>query len=96
MAILVEEEKKSVNWIGIAAALIIVVIVFFAGYYVFFKDPGVIDQIIPRDLQNVSQLTKTNINPKDVVGLPVFKTLQDFTTPLSLPQTGRDNPFKPF
>ncbi len=95
MAILIEEEKKSVNWIGIMSVIVIIGILFFASYYVFFTDPGVIDQIVPPDLQNVSQLSKTQINPNDVVNVPTFKLLQDFTTPLTLPPAGRGNPFKP-
>jgi len=96
MAILIEEEKKSINWVSIIAVGIIILLVFIGAYYVFFKDPGVIDQIVPRDLQNVSQLTKTNIDPTEVVNLPTFKLLQDFAAPLSLPSAGRDDPFKPF
>ncbi len=96
MAILIEQDKKSVNWISVIAVGVIILLLFMGAYYVFFKDPGVIDQIVPQSLQNVSQLTKTNIDPGEVVNLPAFKSLQDYTTPLILPQAGRSNPFQPF
>lgn len=96
MAILIEEEKSSVNWIGVTAGVIIVALLFSGGYYVFFKDPGVIDQIMPRTLQNVSGLKSANIDPNEVINLPTFKLLQDYSTQLPLPPVGnRNNPFSP-
>lgn len=95
MAIVLEEEKQPVNWIGIVAVIIIVTLLFAGGYYVFFKDPGVIDQVAPRSLENVSQLSRTGINPSEVVALPAFKLLQDYSSPTSLPSAGRSNPFRP-
>ncbi len=96
MAILVEEEKKQNNWVSIVSTIIIVILLFAGGYYVFFKNPGVVDQVVSPTLTSVSQLSQTKINPKDVVDLPAFKLLTDFSSPLSLPAAGRNNPFKPF
>lgn len=96
MAILVEEEKKSVNWVGILTALVIVGILFAGGYYVFFKDPGVIEGITaPKELQNITQLSKTNIDPNKIIQSAEFKNLRDLADPLNLPSAGRANPFKP-
>jgi hypothetical protein len=96
MAILVEEEKKPVNWVGIATAIIIIGILFFGAYYVFFKDPGVIEGLTaPKDLQNITQLSKTNIDPSKIIQSTEFKNLKDLADPLVLPSAGRANPFKP-
>ncbi|MDO8557528.1 MAG: hypothetical protein Q7R98_03675 [Candidatus Jorgensenbacteria bacterium] len=95
MAILLEEEKRPVNWIGITAGVIIVALLFAGGYYVFFSNPGVIDQVAPATLQNVSQLSNTSIDPTSILNLPTFKLLQDYSTPSSLPPAGRSNPFRP-
>jgi hypothetical protein len=96
MAILVEEEKKSVNWVGILTAIFIVGILFAGGYYVFFKDPGVIEGITaPKDVQNITQLSKTNIDPSKIIQSPEFKSLKDLADPLVIPSAGRSNPFKP-
>ncbi len=97
MAILIEEEKSSVNWVGVIAGVIVAALVLSGGYYIFFKDPGVIDKIIPpRTLQNVSGLSSSNIDPNEVINLPIFKLLQDYSTQLPLPPVGnRSNPFSP-
>lgn len=96
MAILVEEEKKPVNWVGILTALVIVFILFAGGYYVFFKDPGVIEGITaPKELQNITQLSKTNIDPSKIIQSAEFKNLRDLADPLVPPTAGRSNPFKP-
>lgn len=96
MAILVQEERKKTNWVGIISIIFIIAFLFAVGYYIFFKNPGVVDQVVSPNLASVSQLSQTKINPKDVVDLPAFKILTDFSAPLTLPQAGRGNPFKPF
>ena len=97
MAILVEEEKKPVNWVGILTVIVVVGVLFAGGYYVFFKDPGVIEGLTaPKDVQNITQLSKTNINPSEVLQSSDFKNLHDLADPLVLPSAGRANPFKPF
>jgi hypothetical protein len=96
MAILVEEEKKSVNWVGIATTIIIIGILFFGAYYIFFKDPGVIEGLTaPKEVQNITQLSKTNIDPSKIIQSTEFKNLKDLADPLVLPSVGRANPFKP-
>ena len=96
MAILVEEEKKSANWVGILTTVVIIGMLFAGGYYVFFKDPGVIEGLTaPKDIQNITQLSKTNIDPNKIIQSAAFKTLRDLADPLILPTAGRSNPFKP-
>lgn len=95
MAILVEEEKSKTNWVALLSITLIVGLLFAGGYYVFFKNPGVVDQVVSPSLASVSQLSQTKIDPREVVDLPAFKLLTDFSTPLTLPQAGRSNPFRP-
>jgi flagellar basal body-associated protein FliL len=96
MAIVLEEEKKQTNWIAIFSVIVILAIIFSVGYYVFFKNPSVIEQTtVPDKLQTLSQLSQANFDPQSVVGSKVFQSLQTFTTPLALPPAGRSNPFKP-
>lgn len=96
MAILVEEEKKSVNWVGMLTAIFIIGVLFAGGYYIFFKDPGVIEGITaPKELQNITQLSKTNIDPSKIIQSVEFKNLRDLADPLVVPTAGRANPFKP-
>lgn len=95
MAILVEE-KKSVNIIGILTVLVIIVVIFVGGYYLFFKRPDAIEIILPSGLENINELSQIQFNPGDVVESTSFKLLRDYTTPLTTPVAGRENPFAPF
>lgn len=96
MAIVLEEEKKPTNWIAIFSAFAILAIIFSIGYYIFFKNPSVIEQTtVPDQLQTLNQLSQANFDPNKVVGSKVFQSLQNFATPLALPPAGRSNPFKP-
>lgn len=96
MAVLLEEEKKPTNWIAIFSLVVILAIVFSVGYYIFFKNPSVIEQgTVPDKLQTLNQLSQANFDPNQVVGSKLFQSLQPFTTPLALPPVGRSDPFKP-
>ncbi|MFA6365322.1 MAG: hypothetical protein WCW78_02890 [Candidatus Paceibacterota bacterium] len=97
MAIVLEEEKKKTNWMGIISAIIFIAIIFFGGYYLFFTKPELLADIgAPQRLQDLSQLTKlSKFDPKTVIDSPNFKMLRDYSSALTLPQAGRDNPFQP-
>lgn len=95
MAILVEEEKKPVNWIGIITALFIVVAVFVLAYFLFFKKPEIIDQVTPKSLESINQISKIKFDPEGVVNSPTFNSLKN-TAPQIIPREtpGKQNPFK--
>ncbi len=94
MAIVVEEEKKG-SWITIITVAVILVIVFTGGYYLFFKNPELIEVVAPDRLQQLNQLSQAKFDPAAVIDSPLFKALRDYTAPLVLPQAGRANPFQP-
>ncbi len=104
MAILVEEEQKPINWIAVITSLVLVVGVFSGGYYLFFKEPEKIEVVLPgtfKDISTISSSTK-NFDPKSVLDptspereAKIFSLLKNFASTLSLPATGKSNPFKP-
>lgn len=101
MAILMEDEKKPINWIGIISGLVIVAGVFFGGYYLFFKSPDSIEVVIPGKLQDLNNLSQITFDPKTVLdstsgerAAKIFKILTDHTTPFYVPAPGKDNPFR--
>ncbi|MEK7512598.1 MAG: hypothetical protein AAB601_00165 [Patescibacteria group bacterium] len=96
MAIILEEEKKPINWVSIVGIGVVVLVVFFGSYYLFFKKPQLIDVVAPIDLSNINALAQVQVfDPQAIVNSSNFKALKDFTTPLVLPPTGRSNPFRP-
>ena len=98
MAIVIEQEQKPTNWVAIISSLVFVVIIFVGSYYLFFAQPQLLSEIgTPPRLQELNQLTKLQqFNPSTVVNSPQFAQLKDYSAPLVLPQTGRDNPFRPY
>lgn len=96
MAITFEEEKKSVNIGSILFVVVLAVIFFGGGYYLFFKSPDIIDVASPERLREIAQISRIEIDPDEIIQSPIFQSLQDYRSPLTLPQTGRDNPFSPF
>jgi hypothetical protein len=96
MAIILEEEKKPTNWASIVGTITIVFLVFIGAYYLFFKKPELIDEVIPPSLSNLNVISQIHqIDPQAIVNSSNFKILRDYTTPLVTPATGRGNPFRP-
>ncbi len=96
MAILFEEEKKSVNWFGVIAGIVVALVVVIGGYVLFFKKPDLIEVVVPKPLQDITTLSKVPpLDPQAVVNSSNFKSLKDYTDPLPSPVKGRANPFAP-
>jgi len=95
MAVIIDEEKKPVNWLMIGVVGVIVLIVFAAGYYLFFKKPELIETVAPKELDRLNSLSQISFDPASVLNSSAFKALRQYTTPPALPTAGRDNPFEP-
>lgn len=96
MAIILEEEKKPVNWFGIIAAIAAALVLLIGGYYLFFKKPQLIEVVAPGPLQQIETLSKVPpLDPQAVVNSSNFRSLRDYTSPLPAAVKGRPNPFAP-
>lgn len=95
MAIVVEQEKKKVNWITALSVTVFLVVVFFGGYYLFFKQPELIDIVVPAEFERLRVISEVRFSPREVVDSPVFQGLRDFAGTLPTPRTGKANPFSP-
>ncbi len=96
MAIIIEEEKKAVNWFGIILALVVVGVLFAGGYILFFKKPELIEVVAPGKFQDLSKISQLSFNPQELLDSPQFKALKQFGVDVTVPQPGRSNPFKPY
>lgn len=96
MAIVVEEEQKTRSWPIIITSIVVIAALFFGAYYLFFKKPELIEIVVPGNLQNLTRLSAARFDPKAVIDSAVFKTLRDYSTPITVPPAGKDNPFQPF
>ena len=97
MAIVFDEQKRSVNWFGIVAGLFLVIFFFVGVYYLFFAPVPKIQSIIPAALQDTTQLSKLEyIDPSTILDNPTFRKLHTYV-PLPGPgRLGRSNPFLSF
>lgn len=96
MAIIVEEEKRSANWVNIAIAAVVIVVVFAGAYFIFFKQPQLIEVVTPSGLKEIGTISQLSFDPQSVVSSPVFKSLKQYGSPVTPPATtGRANPFAP-
>jgi flagellar basal body-associated protein FliL len=96
MAIMVEQDKKPVNWINVIAIVVFIVLVFAVAYFIFFNKPQLIDVVLPGNLKSINTLSQVQIDPT-----PVVQSLQKYFTTnygssLTIPTPGRTNPFTPF
>jgi hypothetical protein len=96
MAIVIEEEKNQNNIIAIAMYLVFLVIIGAVLYYIFFKQPTLIEVAVPESFENTAQLSRIELNPRDVVADEKFQSLKQYVTPPSPGNVGRANPFISF
>ena len=96
MAIIVEEEKKPINWFSLLGGIITIIIIFVGSYYVFFKKPELIESVIPKDYQNLSQISQLSLNTEGVFQSTFFKLPpKQYGSNLTNQTPGRANPFEP-
>lgn len=96
MAIIIEEEKKSFNWVAVLSTLIIVAVVFVGSYFLFFTKPELIEVVIPGELQNLSKISSISFDVESVIASQTFKLLRKSSDDVTPGAPGKNNPFKPF
>lgn len=97
MAIVVEENRPKINFLSLLIWVVLIAVIAFAAYYFFFKEPEVIDVVIPADknFENIDSLSKIQLDP-EIIRNPDFESLTSYTTPPKEGRAGRENPFSPF
>lgn len=96
MAIMIEQENKPKNWILIGGVGFFVIIIFIGAYYLFFKNPQVIEELTVSPNQKEVEVL-SQIKPdyaKIVEQLNNFYNKEEEQR-INVPQLGRQNPFQP-
>lgn len=95
MAIVLEGEKKNVDWGFILGILFIVGIVGSAVVYLFFVSPETVQQLTTPEQQRLSEFSKANFNPEAILSSPSFQNLKTAAPAIiSAPgDIGKVNPF---
>jgi len=95
MAIVFEQAKKPINWVGLLFIVFIVGFLIFAVYYLFFAPSPKLDIVLPPPLERASQIISITefVNPDAVVNSTAFKRLRTYVGQPAIGVLGRENPF---
>jgi hypothetical protein len=95
MAIIIEEEKRKINWFNLAVGVFIVVLLAVAVYYLFFISPPLIEKVAPVRLQSLEELSSIKLEPEAILNNPNFQILKQYANPIEINEglVGKVNPF---
>jgi len=93
MAIVVEEPKPGLDFKKIVTGLIIFLMLGASVYFLFFKTPPLIEVVIPSQFKQIHEMSRINLISKSIFENPVYQNLRDYSSPLTIPELGRANPF---
>lgn len=94
MAILMEEEKRKINWFTLAIVFAIVVILGSAIYYIFFISPSTIEIIVPSRLKLLQETEQLKFDPNEVLNNDALKNLKSQIIPVVPEPALNTNPFQ--
>lgn len=95
MAILIEQEKRKINWFNIIVIGSIVFILAITIYYLFFINPASLETVIPSRLKLLQEVNQMKvINPIEFINNPELKKLKPFVRPIIPDAAFNPNPFK--
>ena len=93
MAIVIEEEKRKINWLALGIIILIISTVIIVIYYLFFAPVPFIEKIAPARLQSLQDLSSINLEPEAIVNSPNFQILRRYVNPIEVGPVGKSNPF---
>lgn len=97
MAIVLEGEKKNIDWGFILGVIFIVGIVGSAIVYLFFVSPETVQQLTTPEQQRLTEFSKATFSPNTILSSPAFQSLNT-VAPTVTPapgDVGKANPFLP-
>ena len=95
MAIIIEEEKRKINWFAVGLILSLVIIIGVAIYYLFFAVPPLVEKVAPPRLQSLQELSSIKLKPETIINDPRFQILKQYVNPIEIQPDfiGKTNPF---
>ena len=95
MAIIIEEEKRKINWFALVVILSLVIIIGVAIYYLFFASTPLVEKIASPRLQSLQELSSIKLEPEAIVNDPRFQILKQYVNPIEIQDSfiGKTNPF---
>lgn len=96
MAITVEREPMKGGTIRVIIGVVIVLVLVIATYFLFFTKPPKIEVIAPPEVENITEISEVDIDPRALVNSQEYKALRDTIPSPALGEYGRENPFARF
>lgn len=96
MAIIVEEKRNRGGLVNFLIWIVILAVIAASVYYIFFKNPDLIEFTASPSFRNLQQLSQISINPGELINNPQFQTLKQYVTVTPSQSIGRSNPFVSF
>ncbi len=95
MAIVIEEQKKKINWFALAVVILLVAVVALSAYYLFFAPTPLVEKVAPARLQSIQELSSIKLQPDMVISNPSFQILKQYVNPIEIQidSVGKTNPF---
>jgi hypothetical protein len=93
MALIIEQNRRSVNWFGILVFLFLLAVIFGGGYFLFFGPTPAIEIIAPVQLESAERISEVKFDAGKIIESPVLKTFREYGTVPGVGSLGRPNPF---
>ena len=93
MAIIIEEEKRKINWFALAVIILIIATIITATYYLFFAPTPLIERVAPARLQSLQELSHIRWQPEAIINNPNFQILKQYVNPIEIGPVGNTDPF---
>ena len=93
MAIVIEEEKRKINWFALGVIILIVAVLSGAIYYLFFTSTPLIERVVPPRLESIKELSSIKLQPEAIINDPHFQILKQYVNPVVIGAVGKTNPF---
>jgi len=93
MAIIVEQERKKINWFALLLVIFLVAVIGGVIYYFFFVTPPFIDKVVPLPLRSLKDLSLAQLHPETILNSPDFQLLRQYVNPIEIGAVGKLNPF---
>ncbi len=95
MAIIIEQEKRKINWFAFILIILLVAIIGAVIYYLFFAATPFVERVIPSRLQSLNELSSIKLEPEAVINNPSFQILKQYVNSIEIQDNfvGKANPF---
>ena len=93
MALIIEQNKRSINWFGILIFIFLLGVIVGGGYFLFFGPTPAIEILAPVALDTAESISNIRLDAGKIIESPVLKGFRDYGTMPGVGTLGRPNPF---